>query len=247
MTLAGDRRALLRWAMAAAIAPVLASRAGAARPALAGGRFTPPAVPMVFTRKLERSLGDGNALSVSRSFAIRFASQPGGWLITGEQVAVAVDFPQRLAKLGALEQQRKETGMFPLVLDRNGRIAGVPAAPQPGRELEQAVALVKVALDKVPVTGGDRADLDTFVRAVQNAGEHLVSLPPDDLFAPADPVARAEQALTLPDGEQGTIRVTFTAQSDPTTGLMRQARREIVTTIAADSRRTREDWTLALA
>jgi hypothetical protein len=41
------------------------------------------------------------------------------------------------------------------------------------------------------------------------------------------------------------IEVSFSAVTDPATGLMREARREIVTSIAEDRRLTREDWSLA--
>jgi hypothetical protein len=38
--------------------------------------------------------------------------------------------------------------------------------------------------------------------------------------------------------------VIFTAERDPATGLMREARREIVTQVSGDLRRTVESWTL---
>lgn len=241
----GDRRALLRLAMAAALAPVFASR-GLAAAAAAAAPFAPPQAPMRFTRRLERGLPDGNRMIVSRGFAVRFAPVAGGgWSVTGEQADVAVDFPERIAALAALERQRKETGLFPLRLDAAGRIVG-GAAPQPSRELDEAVAIVKRELDKHDFSPGDRAQLDAFVRAVHDAGAHMATALPGDLFAPADDATRAERALALPGGEQGTILVTFTAVTDPVTGLMRQAQRDIVTTIADDSRRTREDWTLGL-
>jgi hypothetical protein len=65
------------------------------------------------------------------------------------------------------------------------------------------------------------------------------------LFAPRDDAVRAEREVALPGGSAGTIEVCFTAVTDPATGLMREARREIVTMIADDRRLTREDWTLA--
>ncbi len=75
--LASDRRTVLRLAMAAAVAPAFAGRARATT-ASGGGRLAPPGGPMTFTRRLVRSLPDGNSLIVGRSFAVRFAPMGAG-------------------------------------------------------------------------------------------------------------------------------------------------------------------------
>lgn len=75
----------------------------------------------------------------------------------------------------------------------------------------------------------------------------MTSLLPGDLFAPRDPASKVQRELALPGGGAGTIEVSFTAQADPATGLMRAARREIVTAIGDDRRLTREDWSLTPA
>jgi len=245
MTFAGDRRTLLRLAMIAAVTPAFASRATAAGTA-GTRRFAPPARPMAFTRQLVRNLVDGNRLVVSRSFAVRFAPRTTGWSVTGEQVGVAVDFPRRLASLAALERQRKEVDLFPVLLDGSGTIVGGPE-PHTASELDEAVATVMREFEKIPHTASDRNEHEAFVRAVHDAGARMTSLLPIRLFAPDGQATRSERTLSLPDGGQGEIEVSFTAIADPLTGLMRQARRDIVTTIAGDSRLTREEWTLALA
>jgi hypothetical protein len=244
MAAVGDRRTLLRGAMAAALAPVLASRAGAV--AAARGRFAPPAGPMTFTRRLERGLPDGNKLVVERGFAVSFAPAPGGWTLAGAQAVVTVDAPAWVASLAALERQRVETGLFPLALDRTGLIVDGPD-PRRAVELDRAVAIVRGVIDQASLAADERAELEAFVRAVHDAGAKLASQLPGDLFAPRVGATRAERELTLPGGGAGTIAVSFTAVTDPATGLMRHARREIVTMIAADRRVTREDWTLGRA
>ena len=242
MASGADRRAMLRWAMAAALAPVFASRAGAV--ASAGGKtFAPPPGPMTFSRRLERALPDGNQLVVARSFAVRFAQTAAGWTVTGEQVGVTVDAPARIAALAALERQRVETGLFPLALDRAGMILGGPDS-RPARELDQAVAIVRRRIGKAAIAEDERKELEAFVRAVHEAGTKMASQFPGDLFAPRDDAVRVERELALPGGGAGTIKVCFTAVTDPATGLMREARREIVTAIAEDRRLTREDWAL---
>jgi ABC-type amino acid transport substrate-binding protein len=245
MTLLSDRRALLRLAMAAAFAPAFASRAVAVGPA-SGGRFSPPAGPMTFTRRLERGLGDGHTLTVDRSFAIRFAPRIEGWSVSGEQVGVSVDFPRQLAALAALERQRRETNLFPLLLDGRGTIVGGPEA-RPAEQLDEAVATVMRLFGNTAHPVDAREEHETFVRAIHDASTRLTSLLPEQLFAPRGEPTRSERDLALPDGGEGTIEVSFTAAADPLTGLMRQARRDIVTTIAGDSRLTREKWTLAPA
>ena len=244
MAARGDRRAVLRWAMAAAIAPALASRTGAVV-AAGGGRFAPPAAPMTFTRRLERGLPGGNKLVVARRFGVRFAPAEGGWSVVGAQLGVTVDAPARIAALAALERQRVETGLFPLTLDRSGMILGGPD-PQPAKELDEAVLIVRRQLDEAGVAPDARKEFDAFVKAVREAGTKMTSLLPGDLFAPRDDATRVERELALPGGGTGTIAISFSAITDPATGLMRQARREIVTSIAGDRRLTREDWTLTL-
>lgn len=244
MAAPSDRRTILRWAMAAALAPALATRAeaGSASPA----RFAPASGPMIFTRRLERALAGGAALVVARSFAVGFSAGADGWTVRGEQVGVTVDAPRRIAQLAALERQRVETGIFPLTLDTAGLIVGGPD-PKPGKELEEALAIVRRGLDRSPVAAGERPQLEAFVRAVHESSARVAALLPTDLFAPRDAPTHAERGIALPGGGAGTIEVTFTAVTDPATGVMRSARREIVTAIGDDRRLTREDWTLAPA
>jgi hypothetical protein len=199
---------------------------------------------MSFTRRLERSLDDGNQVVVDRSFAVLFAPRSLGWSVSGEQTGVAVDFPPRLAPLAELERRRREIDLFPLLLDSFGAIVEGPQA-RPAPELDEAIAIVTRAFGRASHTGDERAQHEAFLRAVQDAGARMTSLPPARLFAPDQAESRAERDLILPKGSRGTIAVSFSALADPQTGLMRQARREIVTTIAGDSRLTREEWTLA--
>lgn len=240
MPWSADRRSALRWVMATALTPAFASRAGAA---VAGAGIAPPAGPMTFTRRLERSLPGGNKFVVARSFAVRFVARPGGWTVNGEQLSATVDAPPRIAALAELERRRVETGLFPLTLDPAGQITGSPEA-RPMAELDQAVAIVQGQIKAADFAPDERAELEAFVRAVHEAGAKMSSQFPADLFAPRDDSVHAERELDLPGGGSGTIEISFTAVTDPATRLMLEARREIVTAIADDRRLTREDWTL---
>jgi hypothetical protein len=238
-----ERRVVLRWTAAVALAPVLTCRAGAVG-VTAGKAIAPPSGPMTFVRRLERQLPDGNKLVVARSFRLKFTPSASNWIVAGEQAGVTVDAPARIAALAALERQRVETGLFPFMLDRSGLIVGGPET-RPAKELDEAVAIVRRELDKNALAAGEREELDAFIRAVHDAEIKLTAQFPGDLFAPREQTRHTERELALPGGGEGTIAVSFSAASDPATGLMREARREIVTAIGEDRRLTREDWSLA--
>jgi hypothetical protein len=235
----------LRWAVAAALAPALATRGWAIAPA-AGKGIHPPLSPLVFSRRLERGLAGGAKLVVARSFAVRFAAAAEGWTLAGEQVDVAVEAPERIAALAAIERGRKETGLFPLTLDRSGLIVAGPPTERP-KEVDRAIAIVRGELAKRDVDADESRAYEAFIRLVHEAGAKMSSAPPDDLFAPRDTQSHVERELALPGGGAGTIEVDFAATVDPASGVMRSARRDIVTRIGDDRRLTREDWSLGPA
>jgi len=239
---AADRRTLLRLAAAAVLFP--AATAGSVPAVAQGGRFAPPAGPMLYTRRLERPLADGARLVASRSFAIRFAPVDGGYRVTGTQVGVEVTAPDRLAAFARIEREREETGPFPLLLDAAGRIVGGPAAPL-SAQLDAAVREAIAELDARPRDPAERAELLRFVDAVHQAGGRLTTELPADLFAPPATLRSERRRVTLPNGQAGEVTVTFSASADPATGLMRQAMREVLTELEGDRRRTLESWQLA--
>lgn len=235
-----ERRALLRLAgLSAVLLPVLPAAALTAR-------FAPPAGPMRYTRRLERGLAGGASLVVSRSFAVRFVPETDGFRVDGEQVAVAVDAPEPLAALAQLERERVESGLFPLELDAAGAIRGL-VQPAPSAQLDAAVREASAEIDRWQQTPAEREQLRAFVEAVHRSAGQLVTELPRDLFAPVDSPREETRAIALPGGDTGQVRMTFTATRDPATGLMREARREVVTDVAGDVRRTIESWTLGPA
>jgi hypothetical protein len=234
------RRTLLHGA-AMAVALPLVSAAQDRAPLRPG--FAPPPTPMLYVRRLERGLVDGASLTVTRSFAVRFMREGGGYRVDGEQVAVTVDAPPQLDALARLERERVEASLFPLELDGEGAILGV--APGAERaQLDEAVRAATAQIERGPHTPAVREELRAFVDAVHRNSADLVTELPRDLFAPADLVRSESRAIALPGVSEGRVRLSFTAERDPLTGLMRTARREIVTEIAGDLRRTVESWSL---
>ncbi len=246
MVSALDRRALVRLFGAAALASLGATRA-VARAAGPGpgqglGRFVPPPGPMRYTRQLVRTMAGGYSLTVERSFAVRFEPAVQGFVVAGEQTGVEVEAPTTLAALAALERKRVETGLFPLRLDRLGRIMDAPGEPRLA-DIDQVLAATRAVIEQRPLTASERAEAAQFLALVHQSASGFLSHLPADLFAPVERQRVEQRTLDLP-GEDGTVRVEFVAETDPRSGLMQHARREIVTRIGDQSRATREDWTL---
>ena len=243
---APDRRRLLL--MAGALLPALASRPVFGQP-LNGPlerprAFAPPARQMVYTRRLVRELAGGAQMSVERRFAVRFEHLPGGgFLVEGEQIGVEVAAPDKLARLAELERQRIEHGIFPVHLDARGWIvSGTLEEDVPA--IQAAFDHVMQAVETLDISAQERAGVRDFIAAIHQAGGTIISSLPTDLFAPADGDRTDRREITLPMGE-GTIATHFTARRNLATGLMEHARREVITSLADEKRRTTEEFTLA--
>jgi len=232
------RRTLLRFVAAAAVVSALPVRAAGS----AGG-FAPPASPMLYARRLERGLPGGAAFVVSRSFEIRFVPEADGFRVEGEQVGVEVEAPEQLAAFARIERERHEMGLFPLHLDAAGAIHGASPGLETGR-LDEAVREVIAQIERGDHADAEREELRAFVAAVHRSADTLLTELPRDLFAPREGTRTERRAVVLPRGETGEVRMTFTAERDPASGLMRTAARELVTTLAGDLRRTVESWRL---
>ena len=240
--MAHDRRDVLRAASVALLVPGLSALP---RVALAAdGPFAPPDEPMVYTRQVERSLVGGARFLVSRRFNVRFLAQRGGgFRVEGEQADVDVEAPAALAEFAELERQRLERSLFPLLLDHSGRIAASSEYVRPP-QLELALAEVLARIEHLALPKPAEADARAFLSAVHARSEALVSHLPVDLFAPAGERISAVRTFDLPNGAKGQVSVTFVAEAEPRTGLMRTARREVVTELSGTRRSTVEHWTL---
>ena len=229
-----DRRTALRIALGAALLPMLAPR-----PAFALGDvpIAPPAREMIYRRTLARQLSGGATFRVTRDFAVRFLPLDGGFQVEGRQIAARVEAPAHLARFAALEEQRVESGVFPLILDHAGRIVdGTEASPS------HEFAL---ALDEVRRRHGQNGDeVETLIEALHSTGLRLTSQLPSDLFAPTEVPRLAREEIVLPWGDRGEVVTSFEGLRDPATGLMHSARREVVTRLDGDERSSGEEWGL---
>ena len=236
-----DRRSLLRIAAAAILLP--AASAWPARAHTPAARFSPPHGSWLYERRLERTLGDGARLEVTRSFAVSFAHEAEGYRVDGEQVGVEASAPEALATFARMERERRDDGVFPLLLDAEGRIRP-GAKPYLAAHVDEPVREAGIRHDRQAHDPAAREELRRFMEAIRRSAGELLTELPIDLFAP-DEVPRIERReVGLPDGSTGLVTMTFTAHRDPATGLMRQAMREVITDLGGSRRHTAERWRL---
>ena len=239
-----DRRGALGLFAALASLPVLATRLSAQEPRLSQTRFQPPAGPMLFRRVLVRELPDGKAIEVSRSFRVRFLREGDGFRVEGTQVASQVSAPEQLQALARMEEERVESGLFPMLLDAHGIVI---AGPQGSVPVDISGA-VREALAQIADSGGSglrQASGREFVLGLQFVATRITSLVPPNLFAGLEEIWFDEHELPLPDGGRGTVSVRFEDRVNPASGLLDRATREVVTRVGGSSRRSIEEWTLA--
>lgn len=236
-----DRRAAMRRIGFLAMLPSLLST-GIAN-AQGNAMFHPPAGPMLFRRRLLRELPGGEAIIVTRIFEIRFHRLAGGYRVEGAQTRAEVSAPASLGALARLEEQRQETGLFPLHLDANGRIIAGPG----GRAASDFATVVDEAfawLARRPISRADRMQAQEFVIGLQTVASRITTAMPPDLFTgDASPVSRT-QPLTMPDGNPGMVSVAYEASARPGGGLLASAERVVTTDAGGSTLRSVEQWTL---
>lgn len=242
----GRRDLLASLTMAAFLHPAagLGPAMAQAAPAQGLAAFRPPARPMIFTRRLRRELKDGAAIEVIRSFRVQFLADPGGgYRVEGEQTLASVSAPPTLAPLARLEEQRVETALFPLRLDARGRIVALPDGRQPA-DLGTAMAEAFAWAARQPLSADTRVAAQEFAIGLHTVGARMISILPPDIFTgSAAPLERRER-LTMPDGGEGLVHVSFNAEGAGGQGLLTRASRIVVTEAAGSRRRSVEEWTL---
>ncbi|HTM96479.1 MAG TPA: hypothetical protein VL100_11780 [Croceibacterium sp.] len=239
--MSGGRRAFLGMAGAALLLPL-----GSAAHAQSAD-FAPPARPMRYVRALRHGMVDGAAIETERFFTVAFVPHADGYRIEGEESAPPqVSGPAGLEAFLRLERERRETGLFPLTLDRAGRIVGDSSwADSP--QLDRAIAEALHRLAASHLGADDREAARTFLTGLHQAAASLVAGLPADLFRPPAGRRDASREVALPGGGTGTVSLTFTASTDPATGVMREAERVVLTRLATSERRTVERWSLSPA
>ena len=211
--------------------------------AFAEPAFAPPTDrPLILSRKLVRELRDGAQIVATRRYRVTFQRVVDGWEVDGALIASEIDVPPALAAIAALERHRPDEGLFPIHLDRAGRIVSGPATAAMGREAVAGAvgAAGQMAGTRVAAApGGFLAQLG----AAGASGGGLTRWPAA-LFLPHGLSGTTEQAFKLPDGSDGSVMVTLECEAAPALATMGRARRTVVTQTAGTRRVAREEWTL---
>lgn len=122
-------------------------------------------------------------------------------------------------------------------------IAGA-GAPIDAGKLELAVREAMSEMGAATLSADNRAEAARFFASLNRNLAQVKAQLPRDLFAPRQSPREARRDVALPGGGAGAVSVRFTAQTDPATGLMSEAEREVVTDLAGDRRQSVESWSL---
>ncbi|MDE2435017.1 MAG: hypothetical protein KGM49_02035 [Sphingomonadales bacterium] len=214
-----------------------------AEPTAANRLFAPPADEMVLTRTVWRYLADGQQIKVTRSYAVRFLRVSDGFRLEGKLIGATVDAPADLAPFAELERNRPDTGLFPILLDANGRILADGVAPPPAARVK-AADLARAALERAPLTSADRQVANQQVAAM-GAEPGVYGHVPADLFQPQAGERREHRHIALPGGIAGEVDVAIHVDDIQPSGLPDRVERVMTTELAGTTRVSREVWTFA--
>jgi len=240
-----DRRDVLKWAGASA----LASLAGFAivPPVAAANRpIIVPAGTMRLSRRVTRELDPQVAIVVTREWRIAFSHIEGGWLVSGDMVAVDVDVPPALNALADIERQRDTPECFPIELDESGLIRRSDG-PQLSLDLDTAAHEAELVLTANGSDISKQRDLRSFVSQLQMSASSLITRFPQDLFFPSGDDIVEKREMTLPGGITGLVRMDYSAKLQQGSQLLRSSVRTITTSVGGETRRSVEEWNLLLS
>ena len=82
---------------------------------------------------------------------------------------------------------------------------------------------------------------------LQAAGSSFLDEMPGDLFYPSITPLREVRQVPLGEGMVGEFEIRWEASAKADTGLLENARREVITRIGESERRSSEDWLLERA
>ena len=195
---------------------------------------------------VERGLGKGAKIVVTRRWLIHFSTTATGITVTGHQLSATVDAPAKLSAIADIERRRDASDMFPIELDRTGLITSLTDASSP-KSVAEAVDTALRQLKERGDEGQSYADHRSFLMSVNRMTSEQVSRIPTDLFVPAPGSDQTDRAIPLADGQSGKIAIFHTATTRQKSPLLAGSERRIVTTVGPEDRVSSETWTLAPA
>lgn len=235
----GNRRDVLRAAGAAAFSAAFTMPSALH----ARERLNIPANWMTLCRIIERELGDGRMLMVKRDWRVAFARDGIGAQISGQQIAVDVDAPEKLASLAAIERSRSTEGMFPITLSAEGLIQSAGRYTE-SDDIEAAVKEAEAILEQRGFGRDEAARRMRYIAQLQHASGSLLDQLPPDLFFPRNQSVTTVRPVELPGGAEGAFEMTYTAKTAPGVPWLESSERKVITRVGNDERLSREIWML---
>ena len=204
-----------------------------------------PAGACLLTRRLVRGLRDNRSITVTRSWRIEFSRQSRGIAISGEQVSVSVSAPERLKAIAKIEEERSTQSLFPILLAPDGTIT---AAGQNTAEasVDAAIELAQKLLVAAISEASEPSQHAAYLSRLQEAGSSVLDEMPGDLFYPSTEPFREVRRIVLPDGSSGSFEMRWQASAQSGSGLLKTARREVITRIGESARQSSEEWSLEM-
>ena len=211
----------------------------------AGQAVQIPAGACLLTRRLVRGLRDNRSITVTRSWRIEFSRQSRGIAISGEQVSVSVSAPERLKAIAKIEEERSTQSLFPILLAPDGTIT---AAGQNTAEasVDAAIELAQRLLAAAISEASEPSQHAAYLSRLQEAGSSVLDEMPGDLFYPSTEPFREVRRIVLPDGSSGSFEMRWQASAQSGSGLLKTARREVITRIGESARQSSEEWSLEM-
>lgn len=203
-----------------------------------------PGTALRLTRALTRGLGDGAAITVERSWQVRFERQARGIIVAGQQIAASVSAPPHLAQFARIEEARDPGTMFPLMLSDTGLILSGGTALGADNDVTAALRSAEALISRQPVPAEQREANRSYLAQVHEAGSHQLDTMPADLLFPASQPVNRTEVVALPGGLTGSFTVQYEAQPHPDAPWLQQAERRIVTRVEGLERTAREVWTM---
>lgn len=203
-----------------------------------------PQGPLRLERRLIRTLGERAALTVTRSWVVRFERQGRVIMVAGAQLVAVVDAPPHLSELARIEEQRDASGLFPIMLSEAGLIVSSPGLPGANSEVSAAARVAEAMIARQPGPDDARARSRHYLAVIHQAGSALFDTLPGDLFFPAGVSFEQGETVELPDGSSGRFSLAYAAHAQADAPWLKGAERRVTTSIAGLDRSSVEYWTL---
>ena len=210
-------------------------------PLLASGRAVAPSVPMRLSRTIRRELRDGAVLAIEREWKVQFSPQGRGIVVSGSQIHVSVDAPQKLAPLAAIEKGRSTDDMWPILLAEDGKIVAAGQYIQE-HDVASAVREAEAMVARRERSAEVRARDLQYLSDLQRAGSSLLEQMPPDLFFPKESEQSLVRTVALPEGGKGEFAIKWIAQTAKGAGWLAFAKRHITTRVGRSSRSSSDTW-----